>query len=72
MNGRTEYSGLLAGSRGNYGWPVRFDLSDGSLLGITQLDESGNVKDRVLLSPKQVRALLDFIGQKRRRSALTA
>lgn len=58
MKGRTIYSDQIAGARGNYNWPVRFDSTDGHL-GITQT-EGDKVKDRVLLSPKQVQELIKF------------
>jgi hypothetical protein len=57
--GLTIYSKEFQGERGNYKWPVRFDLIDG-FVGITQFDGK-EVKDRVLLSPKQMRELLTFI-----------
>lgn len=59
VNGITRYSKIIPGSRGNYGWTVRYDLLDG-YLGITQV-EGGEIKDRILLSGKQVKALLDFV-----------
>lgn len=62
MDGRTYYSDKIDGERGNYGWPVRYDLTDG-YVGITQT-EGDVVKDRVLLSPKQVKELTRFIEQK--------
>lgn len=58
--GITTYSNKIAGEKRNYDLPVRFDLTDG-FLGITQF-EGDVVKDRALLSPKQVRELVDFIG----------
>lgn len=56
--GETKYSDKIPGDRGNYKWSVQLDLTDG-YLGITQFD-GDEVKERVLLSPKQVEALLDF------------
>jgi hypothetical protein len=64
MKGRTYYSGEIEGARGNYGWPVKYDLTDG-YLGISQT-EDGKVKDRVLLSPKQVKELTEFVERKGR------
>lgn len=62
--GITTYSPKIEGERGNYEWPVQLDLTDG-FLGITQWD-GGLVKDRVLLSPKQVKELLAFVNSKSR------
>jgi hypothetical protein len=61
--GITRYSDRIKGAPGNYNWIARFDMTDG-FLGITQIEE-GAVKDRVLLSPAQVREMLDFIGKKK-------
>jgi hypothetical protein len=62
MRGRTYYSDVIEGASGNYNWPVTYDMSDG-YLGITQT-EGGKVKDRVLLSPKQVKELIEFSQRK--------
>jgi hypothetical protein len=62
--GQTHYSEKINGARGNYNWPVRFEVTDG-YLGIWQY-EDGKVKDCVLLSPKQVSELTKFVEQKRR------
>lgn len=62
-DGLTTYSDKVPGERRNYHQPVRFDLTDG-YLGITQ-SENGAVKDRVLLSPKQVKELLAFVSKRR-------
>lgn len=51
---RTYYSDEIKGTRGNHDLPAKFDLTDG-YLGITQTG------DRVLLSPKQVKALTEFV-----------
>jgi hypothetical protein len=59
VDGQTYYSERIKGERRNYNWPVRFDLTDG-LLGITQLGDE-TVRDRVLLSPKQVQEMLKFL-----------
>ena len=64
MKGLTRYSEMIEGDRGNFGWPVRFDVS-GGYLGITQT-EDGKVKDRVLLSPKQVKEMLSLLQPKAR------
>lgn len=65
MPGDTRYSEEIEGARGNYDWPVRFDVTDG-YIGITQTHEpeaphEQRTIERVLLSPKQVEALLDFL-----------
>jgi hypothetical protein len=61
--GDTTYSDEVPGARGNYGWPATFDLTDG-YLGITQF-EGDTVKDRVLLSPRQVAALVAFVSKRK-------
>ncbi len=61
VKGRTYYSEDCEGNRRNYGWPVRYDVTDG-YIGVTQMD-GNKVKDRVLLSPKQVKKLVEFIGR---------
>jgi len=66
-NHLTTYSEKIKGDPGNYGWQVRFDLTDG-YLGITQFDGEA-VKDRVLLSPAQVRHLLAFVTEKKKSRA---
>jgi hypothetical protein len=64
----TRYSAKFPGVRANFGQPVRFDLTAG-FLGITQWDapDAKTVRDRVLLSRKQVDALLAFLGAERKR-----
>lgn len=64
VKGRTYYSEEIKGDRRNYGWPVTYDVTDGHL-GVTQT-ENGKVRDRVLLSPAQAKALVKFVEQKRR------
>ena len=67
--GLTTYSEKIKGSPGNYGWEARFDLTDNEYLGITQFDGE-TVKDRVLLSPAQVKELVNFVsGKKTARAA---
>ena len=61
--GLTHYSAEIAGERENYWWPVRFDWSDG-VPGISQKDEFGEWKERVLLSRNQLKELVAFIHQK--------
>jgi len=67
---RTRYSNRIKGDRGNFDWPARFDWTTGGggYLGITQMD-GDEVKDRVLLSPKQVEELAAFIEANRRKRA---
>lgn len=66
--GRTTYSEKIKGARGNYDWAVRFDLTDG-YLGVNQY-EGEKLKERILLSPAQVRELLNFVtGKKAARAA---
>ena len=64
----TAYADKIPGDKGNYGWAVQFDNTgpadyahEPGYIGITQFDENGNVKDRVLLSPEQSEALRTFI-----------
>lgn len=59
----TDYSEKIKGAAGNYHWPVCFDKTDG-FIGITQYDERGQVKERVLLSPRQVKELFGFATNK--------
>jgi len=59
----TKYSEKINGTRGNHDMAVRFDRKDG-YIGITQWPV-GEAVDRVLLSPKQVKELLSFIGVKK-------
>ena len=54
-----EYSEKIEGTRGNYRWPVTLDYQDG-FVGIDQWD-GDEIKDRVLLSPVQVKALISFV-----------
>jgi hypothetical protein len=61
----TRYSEEIPGSRGNYDWGVRFDRHNG-YLGINQWNDEG--LERILLSPKQVKALLEFIGAEKARA----
>jgi hypothetical protein len=59
---KTVYSESIDGERGNYYWPVCFDMTRG-YVGITQAEnkDSVEVKDRVLLSPAQFRELIKFV-----------
>ncbi len=56
---RTEYSDIVKHGNGNY-IPLRFDLTDG-YLGVTETDGGAMVGNRILLSPTQVQALIDFV-----------
>jgi len=58
MSKQTEYSTVIEGTRGNYNWPVTFDIT-GGFIGINQTHESGI--ERVLLSPLQIRELIEFV-----------
>ena len=64
MGGHTKYSARIPGNRGNYGQTVRFDNTDG-YIGISQWTDEAPEVDRVLLSPAQVEALLDFLPRRR-------
>lgn len=64
----TRYSEKIDGDQGNYGWQARFDVSDNGYLGINQY-EAGGLTDRILLSPGQVRALLEFVGKPKAKRA---
>jgi len=57
--GETRYSDRIAGSAGNYNWPVVFSETDG-YLNIMQPQDKDT--DSVLLSPTQINALLAFLG----------
>jgi hypothetical protein len=57
--GTAHYSTQIDGARGNYGWPAAFDVIDG-YVGITQRCDNGEI-ERVLLSPAQYRALVEFV-----------
>lgn len=65
----TTYSEKIPGAHRNWNWPVRFDSSGGKVrgcLGITQWNgEDDRIIDRVLLSPAQVRELIEFLGASR-------
>lgn len=57
------YSDRIPGTDGNYNWAVRYD-KDGGFVGISQTKDDGTI-ERVLLSPRQVKALLKFIERGR-------
>ena len=58
MSDTTRYSKPVPGDKGNYHWTAKFDMTDG-YVGITQV-EVGQTLARVLLSPRQMHALIDF------------
>ena len=61
MRGETRYSKMIPGDPGNYRNRARFDLTD-DYLGITEWRKSdARMVERVLLSPAQVTALLQFL-----------
>jgi len=60
--GITRYSQCIKGTARNYNWSVSFDDTDG-YVGINQL-EGERVKDRILLSPAQVKAMTKFVQSK--------
>jgi hypothetical protein len=69
----TTYSEKIPGDKRNYEWAVRFDNTgpadyahEPGYIGITQFDEGGAAKERVLLSPKQMQALIEFARKIRR------
>ena len=55
---QTTYSSMIAGDEGNYHRGVRFDSTTG-YIGVDQKTERG--VERVLLSPRQARALVRWI-----------
>ncbi len=59
--GRTRYSRTFKGCKANYKWPVSFDVTDG-FLGISQ-KSFGGMTERILLSPSQYKALLQFMRE---------
>lgn len=63
-NDTTQYSAAITGDKGNHLFPVRFDLT-GQYLGITTTDPVDGTIERVLLSPAQVRALIQFVTLER-------
>jgi hypothetical protein len=69
----TTYSEVIPGEEANYKWAVRFDntgpekyVGEPGYIGVTQFDENGAVKERVLLSPRQAQELRDFIWKIRK------
>jgi hypothetical protein len=68
-NSITVYSEKIPGGMPYGGWPVKFDATGGKVrgcIGIDQYSQDGkSLLDRVLLSPAQVTALLEFLGVSR-------
>lgn len=70
---QTVYSKKIPGGERNFRWPVSFDATGGKVrghIGISQYGSEtdnghGRLVDRVLLSPAQVTALLEFLGVSR-------
>lgn len=60
------YSEPVPGDAGNYKWAVRFDNIDG-YIGINQT--SNGTLNRVLLSRRQIKALMKFAGVPKRSKA---
>ena len=58
--GETWYGDKLNGDEGNFNMPVRFDVTD-KYVGIVQFEETGKVTERILLTPKQAKALAEWI-----------
>ena len=56
----TVYSKMVPGQKRNYHWRSRFDYTDG-FLGITQHRSDVENSHRVLLSPRQTKALRGFL-----------
>lgn len=70
-HGITDYTKEIPGERGNHNRPMVFDFTDG-FIGITAFEEPApkvgrrqNFKgQRVLMSPDQFEALIEFVQQK--------
>jgi hypothetical protein len=60
VTGETIYGEKIAGDTANHNQAVRFDVTD-KYVGIAQFDEDGTVNGRVLLTPKQAKALVEWI-----------
>lgn len=56
----TIYSEPVPGDEGNYKREVKFDKTTGGYIGISQTKDDG--LERILLSPKQVKALIKMAG----------
>ena len=68
-NATTVYSEVILGDERNWRWPVRFDRTGGKVrgsIGIDQYSSDGKkLVDRILLSPAQMTALVEFVGASR-------
>lgn len=59
-DGHYRYSKEIAGDKGNYRWPVSFDVTQ-TYIGINQKGEDVNISNRVLLTAAQYKALVAFV-----------
>jgi len=59
----TRYSRVEIGDAANHGRHARFDYT-GGYIGISDMNDKGFDGDRVLLTPKQFRALVKFVTAK--------
>lgn len=67
--GRTYYSERFDGNDRNYHLTLELDYTDG-FLGLSQTEEgSSHVRDRILLSPQQVKLMLAFIANPKAKQA---
>ena len=66
MKGITTYSEKIPGNSGNYHWSATFE-NIGGFIGITQEHFITGSVERVLLSPRQVKALIAFVTKRRPR-----
>ncbi len=63
----TYYSKVVLGDRGNFLGKVKFDKT-GQYVGITQFGSTNQISiDRVLLTMKQVKKLIEFVRPKKKR-----
>lgn len=69
----TMYSEKFSGDKGNYDWAVRFDNTgpadychEPGYFGITQFDEYGKAKGRVLMTWQQAEEFAKFIRRTRK------
>ncbi len=60
MVDETKYSATLKGNRFNHGRTARFDRTRDGYVGILQMCQDGTI-ERVLLTPKQIKALVRFV-----------
>lgn len=64
------HSDTIPGADGNYHWPMKADRTSSGFVGITQDRGDGEEAERILLSRKQYKALVEFVekGWRRKRS----